>query len=206
LRSLPFTKIYDVVFHLKKYLRSSSNYTNIWGRLPFTKIFEVIFHFKNIWGRLPFTKIFEVVFHLTYKIICPTCIKGACFAKLCFEAVLKLTVRPGRIRNSDNRASSVQLPVIASWNWAWQQVDFGMKWKVSEKKVFSSSCNYSTPSVAKMHFCFIHIYFIFTTQKNHNWRALMQHSVSKNKWYACIRWSVCGCKIIVWLFVLSYLT
>ena len=36
---LPFTKIFEVVFHLQKYLRSSSIYKNIWGRLPFTKVF-----------------------------------------------------------------------------------------------------------------------------------------------------------------------
>ena len=54
-----------------KYLRSSSFFFNIWGCFPFTKMFkvvfhlrkefEVVFHLQNIWGRLPFRTILEVV-------------------------------------------------------------------------------------------------------------------------------------------------
>ena len=69
---LPFTKIFEVVFHLQKYFMWSSIFKSIWGRLPLTKIFEVVFHIQNIWGRLLFTKYWrsssikkkiEVVFH-----------------------------------------------------------------------------------------------------------------------------------------------
>jgi hypothetical protein len=50
---LPFTKVFEVIFNLQKYLRSSSIYKNILDRFPFTKylrsssiykIFEVVFH------------------------------------------------------------------------------------------------------------------------------------------------------------------
>jgi hypothetical protein len=74
--TIQLQEYFKVVFHLQKYLRSSSIYKIVWGRLPFTKIFEVVFHlqkylikvvfyFLKNCGRLPYPEKLkiEVVFH-----------------------------------------------------------------------------------------------------------------------------------------------
>ena len=78
----------------KTYLRSSSIYQNISGRLPFTKVFEVVFN-------LHLTKIFEVVFlllkYLSLKLL-DSLLQEVCISGDSGEA-FALTGLPITIRN-----------------------------------------------------------------------------------------------------------
>ena len=77
---LPFTKIFEVIFLLQKYLR----FPKYWGRLPFAKILrsssisqhiKVVFHLPNYSSRLPYVNcILCVVFYVLYSMYCILCI------------------------------------------------------------------------------------------------------------------------------------
>ena len=106
--SLPFfwcritlTNFLEIVFHLQKFVRSSSIYnffwgclpfTLFWGRLPITNFFEVVFHFQVEVrsDRLPFSKICEVVSHLQKCLIFHLHFLRSSFNYKFFEVIFQL--------------------------------------------------------------------------------------------------------------------
>ena len=116
MRSSSIWKQFEVVFHLKKNMRSSSIWekklrsTSIWKKI------EVVFHLRKNWGRLPFEQKLKVVFHLKKKWGClPNRVSSTCTTSLTKVVLLKMPFWyfSGRLGsddgNSDNRANSAQV-------------------------------------------------------------------------------------------------